>query len=231
VEDGVSAEIKDAILTDDEVVRRVLAGDTALLEIIMRRYNQRLFRLVRSILNDDSQAEDVVQDAYVRAYEHLSQFEGRAKFSTWLTKIAVYEAYARLRRFDHRNVDNFSKLERHGFDMKSKERDPEQQTFDGELKMMLERAFDALPDDYRTIFMLREIEGLSTAETAECLEITEDNVKTRLYRARALLRRELYSAADATATTAFQFRGARCDRLIARVMERLQVQPPDPPVR
>jgi len=218
---GVRSEIKHATLTDDEVVRRVLGGDIALLEIIMRRYNQRLFRVVRSILKDDSQAEDIVQEAYVRAYEHLSQFEGRAKFSTWLTKIAIYEAYARLRRFDYQNVDSISELEDQGLYMKSNERDPERQTFDGEIKLLLERAFDALPSDYRSVFMLREIEGLSTAETAECLEISEENVKTRLHRARELLQRELYSAAGAP-RTAFQFLGARCDRVVARVMARIQ---------
>src|SRR5215831_3742570 len=125
----VRPEIIDSTLTDDEVLSRVMGGDIALLEIIMRRYNQRLFRVVRSIVRDDWQAEDVVQETYVRAFEHLSQFEGRAKFSTWLTKIAIYEAYARVRRFDYRNVDNVSKLEDEGVYMKSKERDPEQQAF------------------------------------------------------------------------------------------------------
>lgn len=215
-------EIKDATLTDDEVVSRVLVGDIALFEIIMRRYNQRLFRVVRSIVKDDSQAEDIVQEAHVRAFEHLSQFEGRAKFSTWLTKIAIYEAYARLRRFDYQNVDSISELEDQGLYMKSNERDPERQTFDGEIKLVLERAFDALPSDYRSVFMLREIEGLSTAETAECLEISEENVKTRLHRARELLQRELYSASGATAKTAFQFGGARCAQVRARVMARIR---------
>ena len=98
---GVQLKVKDATLTDDEVVRRVLDGDIGLFEIIMRRYNQRLFRVARSVVKDDSEAEDIIQEAYVRAYEHLSQFEGRAKFSTWLTKIAIYEAYARVRRFDY----------------------------------------------------------------------------------------------------------------------------------
>src|SRR5215510_9657337 len=110
----VPVEVIDAALTDNEIVGRVLDGDVAFFEIIMRRYNQRLFRVVRSIVKDDSQAEDIVQEAYVRAYEHLSQFEGRAKFSTWLTKIAIYEAYARLRRFDYQNVDSVSELEDQG---------------------------------------------------------------------------------------------------------------------
>ena len=222
MDDRVQSEIKDGALTDDVVVRRVLDGDVALMEILMRRYNQRLFRAVRSIVKDDSQVEDIVQETYVRAYEHLSQFEGRAKFSTWLTKIAIYEAYARLRRFDHQNVDSISELEEKGLFMNSSERDPERQTFDGEMRLLLERAFDVLPDDYRSVFMLREIEGLSTAETAECLEISEENVKTRLHRAREFLQRELYAAACATARTAFQFLGPRCDRVVARVMARIQ---------
>ncbi len=189
MDDRVRSEIKEGALTDDEVVRRVLGGDVALMEILMRRYNQRLFRAVRSIVKDDSQVEDIVQEAYVRAYEHLSQFEGRAKFSTWLTKIAIYEAYARLRRFDHQNVDSISELEEKGLYMNSNERDPERQTFDGEMRLLLERAFDVLPADFKSVFMLREIEGLSTAETAECLEISEENVKTRLHRAREFLQR------------------------------------------
>ena len=222
MDERVRSEIKDGALTDDEVVSRVLGGDVALMEILMRRYNQRLFRAVRSIVKDDSQVEDIVQEAYVRAYEHLSQFEGRAKFSTWLTKIAIYEAYARLRRFDHQNVDSISELEEKGLYMNSNERDPERQTFDGEMRLLLERAFDVLPDDYKSVFMLREIEGLSTAETAECLEISEENVKTRLHRAREFLQRELYAASGATARTAFQFLGPRCDRVFAGVMARIQ---------
>jgi len=222
MDERVRSEIKDGALTDDEVVRRVLGGDVALMEILMRRYNQRLFRAVRSIVKDDSQVEDIVQEAYVRAYEHLSQFEGRARFSTWLTKIAIYEAYARVRRFDYQNVDSISELEEKGLYMNSNERDPERQTFDGEMRLMLERAFDVLPDDYKSVFMLREIEGLNTAETAECLEISEENVKTRLHRAREFLQRELYATAGATARTAFQFLGPRCDRVVARVMARIQ---------
>src|SRR5438093_9765514 len=220
--DGIAVHVKNAALSDEEVVKRVIAGEPALFEILMRRYNQRLFRVTRSIVTNDVEAEDIIQDAYVRAYEHLSQFEGRAKFSTWLTKIAIYEAYARVRRIDYQKVDSISVLEGQGLEVRSKGRDPEEQIYDGELKMVLERAVDSLSDEYRSVFMLREIEGLSTAETAECLEISEENVKTRLHRARALLQREFYSAAGTTATTAFQFLGARCDRLVARVMDRIR---------
>ena len=215
------ADATNAGLSDEEIVRRIIEGEPALFEILMRRYNQRLFRVTRSIVKNDLEAEDIIQDAYVRAYEHLSQFEGRARFSTWLTKIAIYEAYARVRRIDYQKVDMLSSLEDQGLDLKSKGRDPEQQIYDGELKMVLEKAFDALSDDYRSVFMLREIEGLSTAETAECLGISEENVKIRLHRARAALQRELYSLAGANMNMAFQFLGVRCDRIVNRVLERI----------
>jgi RNA polymerase sigma-70 factor (ECF subfamily) len=207
--------------SDEEIVQRVLKGELELFEILMRRYNQRLFRVTRSIVTNDSEAEDIIQDAYVRAYEHLNQFEGRARFSTWLTKIAIYEAYARVRRADHQKIDNISVLESQGWEVKSKGRNPEEQIYDGEMKMVLKKAFDALPDEYRSVFMLREIEGLSTAETAECLEISEENVKVRLHRARLALQRELYALAGANAHEAFQFLGPRCDRIVARVRERI----------
>jgi len=151
-------------LSDEEVVRRVINGERALFEILMRRYNQRLFRVTRSIVTNDLEAEDIIQDAYVRAYEHLSQFEGRARFSTWLTKIAIYEAYARVRRVDYQKVDRISALEGQGMSFAAHDRDPEQQICDGELKMVLEKAFDKLPEDYRSVFMLREVEGMSTAD-------------------------------------------------------------------
>jgi RNA polymerase sigma-70 factor (ECF subfamily) len=215
------ADATNAGLSDEEIVRRIIEGEPALFEILMRRYNHRLFRVTRSIVTNDLEAEDIIQDAYVRAYEHLSQFEGRARFSTWLTKIAIYEAYARVRRIDYQKVDMLSSLEDQGLDLKSKGRDPEQQIYDGELKMVLEKAFDALSDDYRSVFMLREIEGLSTAETAGCLGISEENVKIRLHRARAALQRELYSLAGANMNMAFQFLGVRCDRIVNRVLERI----------
>jgi RNA polymerase sigma-70 factor (ECF subfamily) len=221
MDDGLAVRAANTGMSDEEVVRKVIEGEPALYEILMRRYNQRLFRVTRSIVTNDSEAEDIVQDAWVRAYEHLNQFEGRAKFSTWLTKIAIYEAYARVRRVDYQKVDSISGLEGQGVEVWATERNPEQQIYDGELKMVLEKAFDALPDDYRSVFMLREIEGLSTAETAQCLDISEENVKVRLYRARTVLQRELYSLAGAEANAAFQFLGARCDRMVKRVLERI----------
>src|SRR5262245_15314707 len=207
----------EAGISDEEIVSRVRGGDTYLFEIIMRRYNQRLFRVIRAILRDDSETEEVMQEAYVRAFEHLEQFEGRSKFSTWLTKIAVYEAYARTR-----SRERLSESETYWEDLiAAADRSPEERTFDSEMRTLLETAVDSLPDDYRAVFMLRDIEGMSTAETAESLNITEENVKVRLFRARAAIRRELLERAGTASTQAFQFLGARCDRLVQQVMHRI----------
>src|SRR5215470_11201315 len=169
--------------TDEDIVERILGGETALFELLMRRYNRRLYRVVRGIMKDDAEAEDVTQDAYVRAFEHLDQFAGRARFSTWLTRIAVHEASARRRRRG-RQID----IEDAMPTLPSAAAGPEQRAADRELGQVLKAAVDALPEVYGSVFMLREVEGLSTTETAACLEIPAQTVKTRLHRARALLR-------------------------------------------
>jgi RNA polymerase sigma-70 factor (ECF subfamily) len=216
--DGASA------LSDEEVVMKVREGHTALYEVLMRRYNQRLFRIARSILRDDHEAEDVIQDTYVRAYGALHQFAGRAKFSTWLTKIAIHEASSRLRK--RKRIEDVPS-DAHGKsptmeDMKSSDPDPEQETLRREAVSFLEQAVDRLPETYRTVFVVREIENMSTAEAASCLELTEETVKVRLLRARQMLREELYSRAGATSSQAFQFLGWRCDRVIHRVFDQLK---------
>ena len=202
---------------DDEVVRRVRAGETIWFAVLMRRYNQRLFRAARAILGNDTEAEDVVQDAYVRAYTHLDQFAGRAAFATWLTRIAMHEALARLRRrklFVDADEEDMESLV-------SEAPDPEAEAFASSTRALLEAAVDALPQAYRSVFMLREVEGLSTAETAECLELSEEAVKVRLHRSRALLRKEIYARTGAATASAFQFAGARCDRIVATVLARI----------
>jgi RNA polymerase sigma-70 factor (ECF subfamily) len=210
----------NAMLSDEQVVQRVKDGERDLYEILMRRYNQRLFRVIRGILKDESDAEEVIQDAYVRAYEHLDQFEGRSKFSTWLTKIAIYEAYARLK----------SRKRTSGFDdymeqlMATSDRSPEERTFDSEMRSLLEIAVDSLQDEYRSVVIMRDIEGMSTSETADCLDITEENVKVRLFRARAAIRRQLFERVGAASPRAFQFLGERCDRIVHRVLERIAPQ-------
>jgi RNA polymerase sigma-70 factor, ECF subfamily len=217
-------------LSDEEVVARVKSGETALYEILMRRYNQRLFRIARSIVRNDDEAEDVMQHAYVQAFTSLHQFAGRAQFSTWLTKIAVYEAYRRTRRNGfstvtplRTQVDDMNKVT-------SIDPNPEQQTLSVETNAILEQAIDALPGIYRSVFVLREIEALSTDETAECLDISSKNVKVRLLRARRMLRSELYARVGAGAVHAFQFMGIRCDRVVRNVLSAIsQVQPSSDP--
>ncbi len=210
-------------LSDEEVVVRVRGGDTAVYEVLMRRYNQRLFRIARAILRDDDEAEDVTQETYVRAYASLHQFAGKAQFSTWLAKIAVYEASNRLRQRKRlQEVPASPDRERQTMEtIKSSDPDPEQQTLRRETVSLLEQAVDTLPDTYRCVFVLREIENMSTNETANCLELTEETVKVRLLRARQMLRKELYARAGATSSQAFQFLGARCDQLVRRVFDRL----------
>jgi RNA polymerase sigma-70 factor, ECF subfamily len=217
-------------LPDEQVVMRVRAGETCLYELLMRRYNQRLFRIVRSVVRDDAEAEDVLQHAWVRAYEHLDQFAGRATFATWVTKIAFYEALARTRKkkrlvsIDARNGDSMSEGEY--ADVKTL--DPEQRVIGAELKQAVESAVDQLPDTYRSVFVLREVEQLSTAETAECLSLSKEAVKTRLHRSRAMLRRGLVARMGPAIAATYGFLGQRCDRVVARVLERIsgaQVSP------
>ena len=211
-------------LSDEEVVARVLAGETGMFEMVMRRHNQRLYRVARAILRNDGEAEDVMQDAYVRAYEHLNQFAGRAKFSTWLTRIAVHEALARQRRGNrYQELEPMSEREGDPMDrFASLTPNPEQQASNSEIRRLLEEAVDNLPDSYRTVFMLRDIEEMSTTDAADVLEITEENVKVRLHRARALLRKSLYARAGMQKKEAFNFHAMRCDRVVKNVFERIQ---------
>jgi RNA polymerase sigma-70 factor, ECF subfamily len=208
--------------TDQEVVDRIKAGDTALYEIIMRRYNQRLYRVARAILRDDAEAEDVIQDAYVRAYQHLDQFAGRSAFSTWLTRIAVHEALHRMRwRNNNQQLADAEDDGEGSMSVIGKSLDPEQSASIGELGQLLEEAVLELPDQYRTVIMLRDVEELSTAETADALDLTEENVKVRLHRGRAIMRQSLFARIGGRGKSAFPFMGSRCDRVVLGVFARL----------
>lgn len=219
----------DANQPDMDVIDQVLRGQTALFELLMRRYNERVYRAARSIVRSDEEAEDVMQQAYVNAFTHLRQFNGSARFSTWLTRIAINEALARVRRqgLFHTFDEELSNVE--PFMPSSPSDDPERQAFAGEMRGLLEWAIDALPAGMREVFVLREVEGLSTFEVAECLGVSEDVVKTRLSRGRATLRRLLMERTGATAPEAFRFYRPRCDRVVADVLERLSGQSPSAP--
>ena len=215
-----SALLLESTQTDEEVVRLVLEGNTALFELLMRRHNERLYRAARAITRDDREAEDVMQQAYVNAYTNLRQFNGQSRFATWLTRIAINEALGRVRRRGkYEPFDEGSDVET--FTPWNPAPNPERQAFTGELRELLEHAIDSLSDGAREVFVLRDVEGLSTAETAASLGVSADVIKTRLSRARAALRRSLFERIGATASEAFRFYRPRCDRLVAHVLARI----------
>ena len=211
---------------DAEVIRQVLQGNTAMFELLMRRHNQRVYRAARAIVRDEQEAEDVMQQAYVNAFTHLHQFNGSAQFSTWLTRIAINESLARVRRQGRYEAFDEERANVEPFMSGTPSENPEREAFTGELRVLLEWAIDTLPDRMREVFVLREVEGLSTAEVAECLGVTEDVVKTRLSRGRAALRRVLLEQTGATAPDAFRFYRPRCDRVVAQVLARIAHQQP-----
>jgi RNA polymerase sigma-70 factor (ECF subfamily) len=210
-------------VSDAELVDRVRAGETGLYEMLMRRYNQRLFRVIRSVVNTDTEAEDVLQEAWVSAYEHLDQFAGRASFSTWVTRIAFHEALARTRKSKRWTAieDPEGEIIPEASRRQSLSESPEDQAMRSQLGQMIEAAVDTLTETYRSVFVLRAVEQLSTIETAECLGLSEEAVKTRLHRSRALLRRELESRVGPAFTEAYSLLGPRCDRMVARVLARI----------
>jgi RNA polymerase sigma-70 factor, ECF subfamily len=200
---------------DREVVARVLAGERALYTVLVGRYNQRLYRAARSILRADDDARDVVQQAWVLGFHRLAQWRGEAPFAAWITRIAVNEAVARVRQTSLRR----ELLARHvdGLDEPSAPRDPEADVARGQLAHALERTIDGLPPRYRCVFVLRDVQGLDTAETAASLGISEETVRVRLHRARDVLRRELSERLGAATIDAFRFDGERCARIASAV--------------
>jgi RNA polymerase sigma-70 factor, ECF subfamily len=212
--------------SDEDIVQHVLAGNTALFELLMRRYNERLYRAARAITRDEREAEDVIQQAYVNAFASLEQFKGHAQFATWLTRIAVNEALARVRkRGRYEPFDEDSQTAKHLVTL-NPAIDPERLAFSGELRLLLESAIDDLADGAREVFVLRDVEGLSTADTAASLGVSEDVVKTRLSRARASLRHSLLEHARATTPDVFRFYRPRCDRVVAEVLARIASSTP-----
>jgi RNA polymerase sigma-70 factor, ECF subfamily len=209
-------------LSDEQVVGLVLGGQTALYEVLMRRHNERIYRAARAILRDDREAEDVMQQAYVNAYAHLRQFDGRAAFATWLTRIAVHEALARTRRRGrYQQLDPAIEQAPETLMSASSVPDPERRAIARELGAVLEAAIDRLADGSREVFVLREVQGLNTSETAASLGISEEAVKTRLSRAKVALRRDLAARAGVAASQAFAFHQSRCDRVVAAVFARI----------
>lgn len=219
-----SKEATETAADDFTLVQNTLGGDLAAFELIMRRNNRRLYRLVRSIVKSGADAEDALQETYIRAYQKLDQFRGPDGFSAWLGRIAINEALGRLRRRGREiSLDDY--LQDSGTravdNMKSQQPSPERLAANSELRGRLEAAIDQLPDAFRTVFVLRAVEGMSIAETAHCLAIRPQTVKTRHHRARRLLQDELGRQFEAFMPTTFDFGGEHCDRIVARVFDRL----------
>lgn len=206
-------------ISDEQVVERILAGDRSQFELIMRRYNQRLYRVVRGILGREVDIEDALQDAYLNAYTNLHQFREDAKFSTWLTRIAVHGALRRRRgNGAMSSIDSWEDADRLPR-VDRPEHSPEDWLERSEFRNVLTELIDSLPTSLRTVVMLRDIEGMSTREAADCLETSEGNVRIRLHRAREILRSEFDRRLGDEACQLYTFGEKRCDRLVANVMQ------------
>lgn len=217
-----------ATLAEGELARRAAAGDAAAFRVIMERNNARLYRVARAVLRNEGEAEDVVQEAYLRAFAKLASFRGEASLSTWLTRIALNEALQRLRR--RRPTAQLESVDREPpsgngevvwFPGAPTETDPERNASRREIAALLERAIDALPDGFRVVFLMRAVEEMSVEETAAALSIPEATVKTRLHRARHLLQRTISTEIGTVLSDAFPFAGRRCMRTTEQVIARL----------
>ncbi len=239
------AAVASASEDDVDLARRIGERDELAFEAVMRAHNRLLYRLARSILGDDAEAEDAVQEAYFAAYRNIAGFRGGAKLSTWLARIVINEAYARLRKQKRAVVVALESGAQNGGRSESRSEvesmadktaeQPEVAALRAELRRLLERRIDALPEQFRTVFILRDVEELSVEEAAECLDVPAATVRTRAFRARALLRESLSRDIDLATVNAFGFAGERCDRIVAAVLARLrlvqQAREPDTPDR
>jgi RNA polymerase sigma-70 factor, ECF subfamily len=216
---------------DRALALQIAQHDHAAFELLMRRHNTRLFRAARAILKDDAEAEDALQDAYLEAYRHIGEFRGDSQLSTWLTRIVITRALMRLRKEKrHRNVISIDSREtpegeRLEADVEDETAEPPVETvWRGELRKVIESRIDDLPLPFRTVFVLREIEDMTAAETAEALGIPEATVRSRHFRARAMLRASIARDVDVASADAFSFDGERCDRIVGNVLARLRIE-------
>jgi RNA polymerase sigma factor (sigma-70 family) len=215
---------------DATLVRLIRAGDRRAFERMMRRYNRRLYRLARATLRDETEAQDALQDAYLLAYRSISQFRGDAALATWLSRLVLNECLGRIRRTLRRDSvvrivssDSDSSID----GVAAVEADlPDNEASRAQMLRMLESKLDELPDEFRTVFVLRSVEELSVEETAACLGIPEATVRTRHFRAKGLLREALAREIDLAERDVFEFGGEHCDRIIANVLARLGDLPP-----
>ncbi len=216
------ANLRTSQLTDDEVIQKVLDGEKELFEILMRRYNQTLYRGVRSYLNDEDLVKDVMQDTYLKAFEKLSQFQRKSAFATWLIRIGINEALLRIRNAK-RDRSIFTEIKEEAMSIFQRsgiyKMNPEKRIIQKETRGMVEHAIDQLPEKYRVVYVLREVEGIENEEIASCLGLTYSNVKVRLHRAKSLLKKKLQDVENDK--NVFGFGNEHCDQLVSYVMNKI----------
>jgi len=218
-------------LADGELARCVAGGDELAFEVLMRKHNRRLYRVARAVLRDDAEAEDALQLAYLRVFQSIGSYRGESRLSTWMTRIVVNESLMRMRKRRREGIviplesmtggSDMATIE----DIESSAELPDAAAMRGQTRLLIERHIDALPEAFRTVFVLRALEELSVEETAASLDIPEATVRTRFFRARGLLREALAREVDVATGDAFAFDGARCDRIVSTVLGR--IHPPD----
>lgn len=208
-------------LAESQVVRRILGGEKELYEILVKRNNQKLYRVIRSYLKDEAEIEDVMQDSYVKAYTKLYQFELESSFSTWLIRIGINEALARLRekgKWYHIDVQKDDTQLDAILEISDKRQiNPQEKMIRHETKQLLENAIDQLDQKYKTVYIMKEVEGMGLKEIALALDLTLANVKVRLHRSRVLLKEKLFKVANEN--NVFEFGFSRCDRITENVMK------------
>lgn len=208
-------------LADEQIIEEVISGNSDLFSILVQRYNQQLFRIVRGYISDKEDAKDVMQTSYLKAFENLNQFRGEAKFSTWLFRIGINEALKKINR--NNNISDLVDVTHHeNGDQKNRKETstPETNLIQDDMNQHLEKAIDALPPKYRSVLIMREIEQMNTKETAEILDISRSNVKVRLHRAKKMLREELADMLDEI--DLLSFKGEDCDRMTREVMQTIK---------
>jgi RNA polymerase sigma-70 factor (ECF subfamily) len=223
-----------AALDDDRLVEGARNGEAAAFRAIMKRHNRRLYRVARGVLGDDAEAEDVVQEAYVKGFQNLRSFRGDSTLATWLTRIALNEALSRRRRrrpmVDFNDLDTFDEQREARvliFPGARADSNPETETSRVQIRRLLEQAVDGLPEAFRVVFVMRDIEQMTIEETASQLEIRPETVKTRLHRARRLLREALQAKLGSVLDDAYAFDGTRCERMTDVVLQRLHLPATD----
>jgi len=224
-----------SLLADAELAMRAARGDTLAFQHIMRRHNRLLFRTGRSILQNDEETQDALQEAYLRAWRSLVSFRAEARLSTWLVRIVVNEALGRLRGrrsaqvIPLDTVSDAAEAQGETWMHADPDEQPDRQAMRGEFRSLIETRIDALPDAFRTVFVLRAVEDMSIEEVAAALEIPEATVRSRFFRARGLLREALSREVDLAIGDAFSFAGKRCDDIVAHVMSAITSDAPSPP--